>query len=54
MKTLYEIMTADFVHQCRKHDLAPDLAPDSASYAESQLNEHTNAQLVHFNQLCTD
>lgn len=42
MKTLYEIMTADFVHQCRKHDLAPD----SAAYADGQLNEYTNAQLV--------
>lgn len=43
MTTLYEEMTAVFIQQCHKHDLAPD----SAQYARDQLDTMRPSELVY-------
>jgi hypothetical protein len=43
MTTLYAEMTSVFIHQCRKHDLAPN----ADQYAREQLDAMSPSELVY-------
>jgi hypothetical protein len=42
MPELYDLVTTGYVKQCNKHGLAPN----AGDYAEAQVNEMTNSELL--------